>query len=284
MLPSARHQGGTCKRVDDTLRALLCMVLLCLSSSVCCADYKPELGQDGKDVMWVPTPDALVTAMLDLATVGANDYVVDLGSGDGRLVIMAAKRGATALGIEYDAKLVEYAKAAAAQAGVAAKAQFIKADLFATDFSRATVVTLFLGADLNRKLMPKLLNLKPGTRVVSNTHAVGDWPADATAESTDDPHSVYYRRALLWIVPAKVAGTWRFENGSVTFTQRFQKVAGHATLQGRYAKLTGAVLRGADLWFTAGEVNYAGTVKDSVIEGTATREGRSASWHATRAR
>jgi SAM-dependent methyltransferase len=260
-----------------------CTLLLCLSFAVHAADYQPERGQDGKDVMWVPTPDALVNTMLDLAKVGASDYVIDLGSGDGRLVIMAAERGAQALGIEYDAKLVEYAKAVAAKAGVAAKTQFIKADLFAADFSKATVVTLFLGADLNRKLLPKLLALKPGTRIVSNTHAVGDWPADDTRVSSDDPRSVYYRRALLWLVPAKVAGTWRFDNGSVTLTQRFQKVSGSVTLHGRLAPITGATLRGADIRFNAGGMNYQGVVSGNVIEGTTAGGNVSQPWRAQRA-
>jgi SAM-dependent methyltransferase len=263
---------------------LWCACLLCIACTTHAADYQPERGQDGKDVMWVPTPDALVNTMLDLAKVGASDYVIDLGSGDGRLVIMAAGRGAQALGIEYDARLVEYAKAAAAKADVAAKAQFVKADLFAADFSRATVVTLFLGADLNRKLLPKLLELKPGTRIVSNTHAVGDWPADETMISSDDPRSVYYRRALLWIVPAKVAGTWRFENGSMTFAQRFQKVSGSVTQHGRFAPITGATLHGAEIRFSAGGVNYTGEVKGDVIEGTITQVDITQPWRATRAK
>ncbi len=246
------------------------------------ADYKPDVTQPGKDVMWVPTPDALVERMLDLAKVGANDTVIDLGSGDGRIVIMAAKRGAKALGIEYDAKLVEYAKAAAAKAGVADRAHFTQADLFASDISQATVVTLFLGAQLNRKLMPRLLGLKPGVRIVSNTHAVGDWPADVTITANHD-RSVYYRTALLWIVPAKVAGVWRFAHGSVTFTQRYQRVSGSVTLQGKYASVTGATLRGDHISFSTGGVQYAGTVSGNTIAGSAVSGGASRTWRATRA-
>lgn len=246
------------------------------------AAYKPDVTQPGKDVMWVPTPDALVERMLDLAQVGANDTVIDLGSGDGRIVIMAARRGAKALGIEYDAKLVAYAKAAAAKAGVADRAQFTQADLFASDISQATVVTLFLGAELNRKLTPALLGLKPGVRIVSNTHAIGDWPADVIVSAQHD-YSVYYRTALLWIVPAKVAGVWRFVNGSVTFTQRYQKVSGSVTLQGRYAPVTGATLRGDHLSFKAGGVQYSGTVTGNTVSGSAVSGGASRAWHATRA-
>ncbi len=258
-------------------------LMLCLASvswAQLPADYKPELAQPGKDVVWVPTPDALVNRMLDLAKVDASDTVIDLGSGDGRLVIMAAKRGAKALGIEYDAKLVEYSKAAAIKAGVAERVQFIKADLFASDISHATVVTLFLGADLNRKLVPKLLDLKPGTRIVSNTHAVGDWPADATASSADDDRTVYYRTALLWIVPAKVAGVWRYADGSVTLTQQYQRISGSVTAQGKFAPITGATLRGSDIRFSAGGAQYAGTVSGDVIVGTVTAKDASRAWRA----
>ncbi len=270
------------------MRALLTgALMLCLAGAASAqraADYQPEIAQPGKDVVWVPTPDALVNRMLDLAKVGANDTVIDLGSGDGRLVIMAAKRGARAHGIEYNAKLVEYAQAAAAKAGVADRAQFTKADLFESDFSPATVITLFLGADLNRRLLPKLLDLKPGTRIVSNTHAVGDWPADATASSADDDRTVYYRTALLWIVPAKVAGVWRYADGSVTFTQRYQKISGSVTVQGKFAPITGATLRGGDIRFSAGGVQYAGKVHGDSLTGTMTSGAVRRAWRATRTR
>ena len=244
--------------------------------------YKPALDQPGKDVVWVPTPDALVTRMLDLAKVGASDHVIDLGSGDGRLVIMAAKRGAHAHGIEYDAKLVAFAQQQAKQAGVAGKATFAKADLFDSDFSQATVVTLFLGPELNRKLMPKLLNLKPGTRIVSNTHPIGDWPADEIAESTDDEKSVYYRKALLWVVPAKVSGVWRSPQEIVSFTQRYQTMSGSVAAQGKPAPITEARLRGHQISFSAGGAKYAGVVSGGAIAGTVTSAGAQRAWRASR--
>lgn len=256
--------------------------LLVAAGLAIAADYKPAVAQPGKNVMWVPTPDALVERMLDLAKVGANDTVIDLGSGDGRIVILAARRGAKALGIEYDAKLVEYAKAAAAKAGVADRAHFTQADLFSSDISQATVVTLFLGAQLNRKLMPRLLGLKPGVRIVSNTHAVGDWPADLIVTANHD-RSVYYRTALLWIVPAKVAGVWRFADSSVTFTQRYQRVSGSITMQGKFAPVTGATLRGDHISFSAGAVQYSGTVSGNTIAGSVTSGVASRAWRATRA-
>ena len=146
------------------------------------AEYTPQVGQPGKDVVWVPTPEALAGTMLDLACVTASDTVLDLGSGDGRLVIAAARRGARARGIEYNLSLVEYSRKAAQAAGVADRAVFERADLFEADLSWASVITLFLGPEINARLVPKLVNLKPGTRIVSNTHPIADWPADAQAE------------------------------------------------------------------------------------------------------
>src|SRR5688572_14715023 len=144
--------------------------------------YEPQVGQEGKDVVWVPTPQALVDKMLDMAKVTAKDYVIDLGSGDGRTVITAAKRGARALGIEYNPNMVELAKRNAAQEGVTGRASFMKADIFESDFSEATVITMFLLPEINLKLRPKILGLKPGTRIVSNTFTMGDWKADQTAD------------------------------------------------------------------------------------------------------
>src|SRR5918996_1177353 len=145
-------------------------------------EYEPQVGQEGKDVIWVPTPQALVDKMLDMAKVTPKDYVIDLGSGDGRTVITAAKRGAKALGIEYNPDMVELSKRNAAKEGGTSRASFTKADLFESDFSQATVITMFLLPDINLKLRPKILNLKPGTRIVSNSFTMGEWKADETAE------------------------------------------------------------------------------------------------------
>src|SRR5215208_5668232 len=169
--------------------------------------YEPTVGQEGKDVVWVPTPQVVVDKMLDMAKVTKDDFVMDLGSGDGRTVITAAKRGARALGVEYNPNMVELSKRNAEKAGVADRAQFVKADLFETDFSKATVITMFLLPDINLKLRPKILNLKPGTRIVSNTFTMGDWKADDTADARDGCTS--YCKAFFWVVPAKVAGKWQ---------------------------------------------------------------------------
>src|SRR6188508_1564033 len=176
------------------------------------SEFQPQVGQDGKDVIWVPTPQALVDKMLDMAKVTPKDYVIDLGSGDGRTVITAAKRGAKALGIEYNPDMVELSKRNAAKAGVTDKASFMKADLFEADLSPATVITMFLLPDINLKLRPKILNLKPGTRIVSNSFTMGDWNADDTAVVKEG--CVSYCTAYLWIVPAKVEGTWQLGDGT----------------------------------------------------------------------
>ena len=168
-------------------------------------EFEPQVGQDGKDVIWVPTPQALVDKMLDMAKVTPKDYVIDLGSGDGRTVITAAKRGSKALGIEYNPDMVELSKRNAAKEGVSDKASFMKADLFESDFSQAQVITMFLLSSINLKLRPKILDLKPGTRIVSNTFDMGDWKPD---EDATIPGCNSWCTAHLWIVPAKVDGTW----------------------------------------------------------------------------
>jgi precorrin-6B methylase 2 len=248
---------------------------LCLVSTVAFAQatatqktYEPKVGQAGKDVVWVPTPQELVNKMLDMAKVTAQDYVMDLGSGDGRTVITAAKRGATAVGIEYNPEMVELAKRNAEQEGVTAKATFMKADLFETDLSKATVITMFLLPDINMKLRPKILNLKPGTRIVSNSFTMEDWEDDAT--ETVSGECTNWCTAHFWIVPAKVEGTWQTPQGELKLTQEFQKVKGTLGSQ----QVTGKLL-GDELTLTAGtKTIYTGRVNGNSIQGTA--------WSATR--
>jgi len=240
-------------------------------------EYSPEVGQEGKDVVWVPTPQALVDKMLDMAKVTPKDYVIDLGSGDGRTVITAAKRGARALGIEYNPDMVELSKRNAANAGVSDKATFMKADLFESDFSQATVITMFLLPEINLQLRPRILDLKPGTRIVSNSFDMGEWTADETA-SVDDGCSSWCE-ALLWIVPAKVAGKWKLPQGELTLTQTFQFVTGTLKSGNVIAAIKDGRLKGDQIFFTAGEGQYNGRVTDTVMEGTMKSGG---SWKATR--
>src|SRR5688572_15365629 len=192
--------------------------------------FEPQVGQAGKDVVWVPTPQSLVDKMLDMAKVTKTDFVMDLGSGDGRTVITAAKRGARAMGIEYNPDMVGLSERNAKEAGVTDRATFVKADLFETDLSKADVITMFLLPSINMKLRPKILDLKPGTRIVSNTFTMEDWQADETTTVTDGCSSSWCT-ALLWIVPAKVGGTWSTPSGALTLTQNFQMISG--TLNGQ---------------------------------------------------
>jgi hypothetical protein len=238
--------------------------------------YQPEVGQEGKDVVWVPTPQALVDKMLDMAKVTPNDYVIDLGSGDGRTVITAAKRGAKALGIEYNPEMVELSKRNAAKEGVSDRASFVKADLFQSDFSQAQVITMFLLSSINMKLRPKILDLKPGTRIVSNTFDMGEWKPD---ESATVSGCETWCTAHLWIVPAKVGGNWKLPQGELSIKQTFQTISG--TLKsGNVVTPVNGKLNGDQITFTAGKTSYVGRVSGNSMEGTA----GGAKWSGTRAK
>jgi SAM-dependent methyltransferase len=242
-------------------------------------EYEPQVGQEGKDVVWVPTPQALVDKMLDMAKVTPKDYVIDLGSGDGRTVITAAKRGSRALGIEYNPDMVELSKRNAAKEGVSDKAQFIKADLFESDFSKAQVITMFLLPSINLKLRPKILDLKPGTRIVSNSFDMGEWTPDQT-EKVDG--CTNWCTAYLWIVPAKVEGTWKLPQGELMLKQNFQMISGTLKSGNNNAQITNGKVNGDQISFTAGGAQYAGYVNGNAIEGTV-KGGSNGKWTATRA-
>ena len=236
--------------------------------------FEPVVGQAGKNVVWVPTPQALVNKMLDMAKVTPADFLMDLGSGDGRTVITAAKRGVKAMGIEYNPDMVALSIRNAAEAGVSDKATFVKADIFESDFSKATVITLFLLPDLNLRLRPKLLEMAPGTRVVSNSFRMEAWEPDQTETVSED--CVSWCTALLWIVPAKVEGTWQTAQGDLKLSQQFQMISG--TLGS--TPITGKLL-GNDITFTAGNVQYSGKVNGNTIQGTI-KGGQGGSWTATK--
>jgi len=242
-------------------------------------DFQPMVGQEGKDVIWVPTAQALVDKMLDMAKVTPEDFVIDLGSGDGRTVITAAKRGATALGIEYNPEMVALSERNADKEGVAGKAKFMKADLFETDLSQATVLTMFLLPDINLKLRPKILDLKPGTRVVSNSFTMGDWTPDETAEVREGCTS--YCKALFWIVPAKVEGTWRLPQGELSLQQKYQEVSGTLKVKNVITRVTNGKLRGDHIAFTLGGTRYEGQVNGREMQGTTTAGGKKGKWQAT---
>jgi SAM-dependent methyltransferase len=213
--------------------------------------FQPSVGQAGKDVIWVPTPDALVTRMLTAARVTKDDVVYDLGAGDGKIAIAAAKQfGARAYGIEFNPDMAELARRNAKRAGVDSQVTIITGDIFKEDFSKATVVTMYLLPDLNLKLRPIILKMKPGTRVASHQFHMGDW-------EPDEKYNIEYRDAYLWYVPAQVEGTWTFREdagnaaeGTVTFSQRYQKVGGTVSVAGRTQPLLGATLQGDKLNFS----------------------------------
>jgi hypothetical protein len=253
-------------------------------------EYTPSVGQEGKDVIWVPTPQSLVERMLQMAKVTSSDYVVDLGSGDGRTVITAAKKfGVRALGIEYNPDMVELSKRNAQKEGVADKAQFMRADIFQTDFSKATVLTLYLLPSLNLKLRPTILDMKAGTRVVSHAFTMDDWTPDQVESSEG-------RTAYMWIVPAKVSGTWRVEVPGAqvyeaSFIQQFQNVGGSAKAANKPVQFSNGKLRGDTITFSiADEANvrrdFTGRVNGDRIEGNVTVAGENtaaAKFVATRA-
>ena len=256
------------------LVALFLSLHVPLASAQPAKDYQPSIGQEGKDVIWVPTPQALVDKMLDLAKVTPKDYVIDLGSGDGRTVITAAKRGAKALGIEYNPDMVELSKRTAAKEGVSDRASFVKADLFESDFSQAQVISMFLLSSINLKLRPKILDLKPGTRIVSNTFDMADWKPDETATV---PGCNSWCTAHLWIVPAKAEGTWNLPQGELAIKQTFQMISGTLKSGNTVTPINGK-LNGEQISFTAGGTQYIGQVNGNSMEGSA----RGSKWSATR--
>lgn len=232
-------------------------------------EYQPSVGQAGKDVIWVPTPESLVKALLTAAKVTRNDYVVDLGSGDGRFPIAAARDfGARAHGIDYNGDMVALARRNAERAGVRTRVTFQRGDIFESDFSSASVVTLYLLPNLNLKLRPTILAMKPGTRVVSHAFDMGDWEPDETIR-TDDA------TGYLWIVPAQIAGRWAFEVGNerfaATITQTYQKLSATG------GPLNGGRVRGREVTFTlAGGRELTGELVETGLVGrgwTATRIG-----------
>ena len=239
---------------------------------------EPTFGQDGKDVEWVPSPSVLVETMLTLAEVDADDQVIDLGSGDGRTVLAAAERGAMAVGVEYDAGLVQVSRRQAEERGLSGRATFVEADLFDVDLTRATVVTMFLLPDLNLKLRPSLLSLAPGTRIVSNTWDMGDWIADKTVQLDPCPG---FCTALLWIVPAQIEGDWTDSETAFTLRQEFQAISGTATRNGQELAILDGRLSGRLLEFHTERSRYQGEVSGNTIRGTVITDDQTHNWIAT---
>jgi len=245
-------------------------------------EFEPQVGQAGKDVVWVPTSQALVDKMLDMAKLTPNDSLMDLGSGDGRTVITAAKRGARATGVEYNPNMVALSKRNAAAAGVSDRAHFVRADLFQTDLSQATVITMFLLPSINLKLRPKILDLKPGTRIVSNSFTMGEWQDDETATVDSTQGCTTYCTAHLWIVPAKAQGTWKLPQGDLTLKQDFQMLSGTLASGGRNIAIANGRLHGDQISFSAGGAQYSGRVTGGLMEGTVKANGGTTKFQANR--
>ena len=247
-------------RALSTFIFVSCGVFLLQACSVLQPEtYEPKRGQMGKDVMWLPTSDDLVLKMLDAAKVGPQDELVDLGAGDGKIPIAAARQfGARAWGIEYNKDLAALAQRNAQRAGVAERVRIVHGDIFKEDFSKATVVTMYLLEELNAQLRPTILAMKPGTRVLSNTFSMGDWEPDQVIRVSNGT-------GYFWTVPANVAGLWTLsgldENGNATLKleQSFQRLGGSLTLQGKTQNLLGARIEGSVLHFSF--INADGLLK-----------------------
>jgi SAM-dependent methyltransferase len=231
--------------------------------------FEPVSGQAGKDVVWVPSPPDMVNKMMELAKVTPADFVIDLGSGDGRNVIAAAKLGARALGVEFNPDMVALSRRLAQEAGVADKAQFVEADMYGYDISKATVMALFLLPVNMNRLAPKFFNLAPGSRIVGNTFGIDGWEPDERVTLPPTSECDSWCEALLWIVPAKVEGTWAMANGSITLKQDYQKIQGAVTTAASTQPVIGR-LRGDEITLTAGEMTYKGKVSGNTIDGTVT--------------
>jgi phospholipid N-methyltransferase len=249
--------------------------LLFVSGAAAQQKFEPQVGQAGKDVIWVPTPDEVVERMLTMAQVTPKDFVMDLGAGDGKIAIAAARKfGARAVGIEYNPDMVKHANANAQAAGVAGsgagKAVIRHGDIFQTDFTQASVITLYLLPALNMKLRPQLLAMRPGTRVVSHSFTMEDWQPDETS-------SMDGRRAYFWVVPANVMGSWILEmpnqKHELTLEQTFQKISGTLAMPPIHAGLRDPRLYGAAISFSyVGQDgmrrDLAGRVDSNRMEGT----------------
>ena len=275
--PVANHEG----RATNRPRTWALTIAVALTATIAFAQQKPfepQVGQAGKDVVWVPSPEETVKKMMEMGEITPQDFVVDLGSGDGRNVIAAAKRGAQALGVEYNPDMVELSKRLAKEAGVSEKAQFVQGDMYQAEFSKATVLALFLLPSNLLQLREKFANLRPGTRIVSNTFSIQDWTPEKT-ETIDDCSS--WCTVMLYIVPAKVDGTWRLPQGELALKQTYQTVSGTLTTSGKSVPVTGK-LRGTQISWSAGGQEYSGVVKGNQIEGTTRTGSSSTNWTATR--
>ena len=244
--------------------------------------FEPVSGQAGKDVVWVPSPPDMVNKLMELAKVTPADFVMDLGSGDGRNIIAAAKLGARALGVEFNPNMVALSRKLAQEAGVADKAQFVEADMYEYDISKANVLALFLLPVNMNKLAPKFFNLAPGSRIAANTFGIDGWEPDVRVTLAQTSECESWCEAMLWIVPAKVAGTWTMGSGSMTLTQDFQMVQGSITTGGQTHPVSMGRLLGEEITLIANGMTHKGKVNGNTMEGTVTTPNGTVAWKAER--
>jgi hypothetical protein len=277
--PVVNHEGHATNR-PRTWTLTIAVVLTATIAFAQQKPFEPQVGQAGKDVVWVPSPEETVKKMIEMGEITPQDFVVDLGSGDGRNVIAAAKRGAQALGVEYNPDMVELSKRLAKEAGVSDKAQFVQGDMFQAEFSKATALVLFLLPSNLLQLRDKFANLRPGTRIVSNTFSIQDWTPEKTETLAGDCTS--WCTVMLYIVPAKVEGTWKLPQGELALKQTYQTVSGTLTTAGKSVPVTGK-LRGSQISWSANGQEYSGVVKGNQIDGTTRTDSASTNWTANRA-
>jgi Histone methylation protein DOT1 len=269
------EEKGAMRQLNRIVKAISALALSgalagCAQTDSINAGYEPEIGQLGKDSVWAPTPDRLIVRMLQMADTGPHDVVIDLGSGDGRIPVTAAKRfGARGIGVEFDADLVAYSNRLAAREGVAQRVTFLRQDLFETDLTSATVIAMYIGPQVTMRLRPKLLTLKPGTRIVTHQFTMGDWEPDETARVENAP-------GYLWIVPARVEGRWRLEYAGqrydIAIQQTYQMLSGTATSGGKASPLLAARVRGESVRFAIIDVygdsrTFTGTIGPGTMQG-----------------
>lgn len=265
------------------IAATLCLYLLATAASAQAPTipFEPFVGLPGKDVIWLPADLVMVNKMMELAKAAPGDVVVDLGSGDGRTVIGAARHGARGIGVEFNPDLVEHSRRNAEQEGVADRVNFIRQDLFEFDLSQVSVITLFLLPSINMKLRPTILNLKPGTRIIGNTFTMEDWQHDELIRDESKPNCSFNCVAYLWVVPAKAAGTWRMPSGELKLEQTFQMLTGTLTSGGKAVPVAGR-MRGDQISFTADGVQYTGRVTGLDMGGSLKVNGAPNGWRAVR--
>ena len=266
----------------SVLGVVLAVLLPAIASGQATQQFEPQFAQPGKDVVWVPTPEAMVEVMLDMARVSAEDVVVDLGSGDGRLVIAAAKRGARARGVEFNPDMVQLSKRRAREANVQDRATFVEGDMFEAEIGDATVMAVFLLTENMRRLQTKFLSLRPGTRIVSNTFGIPEWPADARITR---PDCTAWCTALLWIVPAQVGGDWQIEGGPrLHLDQHFQKVSGLLSGPIGSSTIQGGTITGPEVTFTIGDAAVTARLDGERLVGSRTDARGTTPWLARRLR